>query len=172
MANSDVDGLRDSFAEELDRLQRNVDASARVQFLRARQWEGFGTLLNVLTALLAGLAGVSTLTEVTGTLPAGILALAAAALAALSTAVGAEKKGAASATAGNSYIEVRDVIRHVRLFDLPRLPIDEIRAELLQLTERVHAINKSAPIAGALVRRAIRRAIQREAQPGAETSTT
>ncbi|NUW45855.1 SLATT domain-containing protein [Nonomuraea rhodomycinica] len=172
MAISDEHALRGSFAEELERLQRNVDASARVQFLRARRWDGSGTLLNVLTALLAGLAGVSTLAEVAGTLLSGILALAAAGLAAVATAAGAERKGAASAAAGNAYIEVRDAIRHVRLFDLPRLPIDDIRAELLQLTERVHAINKSAPVAGELVRRAVQRAIEREARPGEETSTT
>ncbi|WP_176903444.1 hypothetical protein [Nonomuraea maritima] len=46
------------------------------------------------------------------------------------------------------------------------------RAELLQLTKRVHAIDKSAPVAGKLVSRTVQRAIEREARPGEETTTT
>jgi hypothetical protein len=159
-------GLRAALGHELNQLQQDVQSSARAQFLRSRRWDGLGTVLNVLTAMLAGLAGVSTLAQVAGALVSGVLALAAAGLAAVSSALGTDKKSAASATAANAYIEMRDMLRHVRVLDLPAMPPGQVRQQIRELTDRIHAINKSAPIPGMLVRRKVRRDQEREARSG------
>jgi hypothetical protein len=85
------DEVRVALRRELYRLKENVDRSARIQFRRSAFWGGIGIAVNVLTALLAGAAGASSLSKVAGAIPAGLLALAAAALATVNTALSAEK---------------------------------------------------------------------------------
>ena len=133
---------------ELLRLEQRVDLSAQVQFARSAYWNALNVILNLLTALLAGLAGVSSLAEVAGQVWAGLLALGAAALAAVNTAVTADRRSSAASTAANEYIEIRDALRHLRRLDLPDAPVDRTRTELRELTNRLHAVNKSAPITG------------------------
>jgi hypothetical protein len=136
------------------RERRSVGASA---VRRSATWNGVGTTLNVITALLAASAGVSSLSAIAGPLIAGFLALAAAALAAVNTALGADKRAAAAATAGNSYIELRDTLRQIRRLDLPTSSAEDIRQQVRDLTERVHAVNKAAPVPGRWAWRAVRR---------------
>lgn len=100
-----------------------------------------------------------------GPLVAGLLALAAAALAAVGTALSADKKSAAATAAGNAYIELRDELRQVRRLDLPVAPVVDTRQTIRELTARVHEVNKSAPIPGRWAWRAVQRAERRAQSP-------
>jgi hypothetical protein len=156
------DETRIALSRELYRLKENVDRSARVQFRRSAWWNGVGATLNVITTLLAASAGVSSLSAIAGPLIAGFLALAAAALAAVNTALGADKRASVAATAGNSYIELRDTLRQIRRLDLPTSSTEDIRHQIRDLTERVHTINKAAPVPGRMAWRAVRRIEERD----------
>jgi hypothetical protein len=137
------DHAHEALRWELLRLEQRVDLSAQVQFTRSAYWNALNVSLNLLTALLAGLAGVSSLAEVAGQVWAGLLALGAAALAAVNTAVTADRRSSAASTAANEYIEIRDALRHLRRLDLPDAPVERARTELRELTNRLHAVNKS-----------------------------
>ena len=127
---------------------RRADLSAQVQFTRSAYWNALDVALNVLTALLAGLAGVSSLAHVAGQTTAGFLALGAAALAAVNTALTADKRSSTASAAGNAYIDIRDAFRQVRRLDLSSKPIEQTRSEIRELSNRLHSINKEAPITG------------------------
>jgi hypothetical protein len=130
------------------REERRVDLSAQVQFTRSAYWNALNIILSLVTALLAGIAGLSSLTEVAGQISAGILALAAGALAAVNSALSAERRSSAATAVANDYIEIRDALRQVRLLDLPIYTEGRSSEEFRELTSRVHAVNKSAPITG------------------------
>lgn len=138
---------------EIHRLGTNVKVTAAAQFVRAHAWSRVGLILNVMTASLVALVGVSQLADLVGPVSAGIGALAAAGLIAISTALGADKKAAAAAEAANAYIEIRDALWQLAHLDLPTNPSDEIRGQIKLLTERIHAVNKSAEPPGWLARR-------------------
>lgn len=158
MTQPPVEGAeRIALRRELYRLKESAHGASQAQFWGATWWAGRGMSLSVLTALLAGLAGVSTLSETIGRLPAGVLSLLAAALAAVGTALGAEKRAAAAAASGNAYITLRDELRQVRRLDLPVSPVAEIREQVRLLTRRFHEINKAAPVPSKLAWWASRR---------------
>lgn len=90
-------------------------------------WSRVGLILNLVTALLAGVAGVSTLAELAGARLAGIGALFAAGLAALSSALGADRRSADAAKVGNGYIELRDALRQLADLDLATVPVPQLR---------------------------------------------
>jgi hypothetical protein len=140
------DQAHEALRLELERLEQRVDLSAQVQFLRSAFWNALNIILSLLTALLAGLAGLSSLTDVAGQVAAGLLALAAAAMAAVNTALAADRRSSAASKAANEYIEIRDALRHARRLDLPASTAEQAREELRELTGRLHLVNKSAPI--------------------------
>jgi hypothetical protein len=158
MTQPPVEGAdRRELSRELWRLKESVHGASQAQFWCATWWAGIGTSLNVLTALLAGFAGVSTLSETVGRVPAGVLSLAAAAFAAVGTALGAEKRATAASSAGNAYIAVRDELRQARRLDLPSTPASDMREHIRVFTRRIHEINKSAPVPSRLAWWASRR---------------
>jgi hypothetical protein len=88
---------------------------------------------------------------------AGAGALLAAAIGAINNALESGKKSETAAAAGNAYLRVRDALRQLGCVDLPSVPAEEARAELRQLTARLHEVNASSDFHGRLTRRLGRR---------------
>lgn len=136
---SDATGIE----HELKRLEEAARFSAQSQFEQAKFWRLMNYILGVPAAVLAAVSGGLVLANSLGLLP-GILALAAAGLAAAQTTINASERMTRSQTAGNAYLALQQDARVLRTVDLATLPHSEARAELLQLVARQQEVNKSA----------------------------
>lgn len=74
----------------------------------------------------------------------GLLALFAAAGGAVLTVVNASQRATAATAAANAYLEIQNAARRARLVDAPWIDVEEGRAILQGLTERMDEQNKSA----------------------------
>lgn len=151
---------------EIEQLERDADNSGFVQSERNVGWRRASTTLNVLTALLAGVAGVSTLAKFAGSVTPGVLALVAAGFASATTALDAGKRATAAAEARSAYIELRDSLRQLRNLDLPSSPPAQVRQDLKELCKRSHEVNKRAEVPGRTVQRKLRRRVERATNEG------
>jgi hypothetical protein len=146
---------RQSIRDELGRLEESSMFSAQNQFEQAKQWRSVNLVLGLPASVLAAVAGATGLAGTAGRVPAGVLALAAAAFGAVLTTVNASHRMNQAAAAANAYLEIQTAARQARQIDLPYWTIDEARAMLAELTARRDEQNKTAEPPG---RRAYKRA--------------
>lgn len=160
---SKPDGLGLAITEEAAQLQSQIRMAATAQFIRSTAWSRVSLVMNLVTALLAGVAGVGTLAQSASPVAAGTTALLAAALAAANSALGADKRASSASEAANGYIELRDSLRQLVGLDMRRQPLDDVRTELATITGRLHAVNKGVEPPGQLAWNLARRRLRREA---------
>jgi hypothetical protein len=154
--------IESAIGAEVKQLQSQIKIAARAQFIRSTAWGRVSLIMNLLAAVLAGVAGVGTLAQSTGPVVAGTAALLAAVLSAANSALGAEKRAASASEAANGYIELRDGLRQLVNLDMRGEPIAEVRTELATITARLHAINKGVEPPGQLVWTLAHRSVRRE----------
>jgi hypothetical protein len=159
---SPPDGLTKAITEEAAQLQSQIRMAATAQFIRSTAWSRVSLVMNLVTAFLAGAAGVGTLAQSTSQVVAGTTALLAAALAAANSALGADKRAASASEAANGYIELRDSLRQLVRLDMCRKPPDEVRTELATITGQLHAVNKGVEPPGRMAWNLARRRLRRE----------
>jgi hypothetical protein len=142
---------------ELARLEESAMYSAQGQFEQAKMWRAVNLSLGVPAAVLAAVAGVTSLADLSGGVVSGLLALASAALGGLLTVVNPSQRSGTACAAANVYLEVQTAARQQRRLDLPYRAASESRAALTELSARYHEQNRAAdPVAGRAYRRARR----------------
>jgi hypothetical protein len=142
-ATSDA-AVRRAIDDELQRVEESARFSAQSQFEQAKQWRALNLLLGIPASVLAALSGAATLAETAGRLPAGVLALAAAAFGATLTTLNAAHRFAQAQSSANEFLGIQTAARQARLVDLPTQPIDQARAALGNLTTRLDEQRKVA----------------------------
>lgn len=120
--------------------------SAQAQFEQAKYWRAVNLILGVPAAVLAAVAGATALASTTGRVPAGIIALVAAGLSAITTTLNAAQRTEQGQAAGNLYLALQSDARIARETDLPRQSFDEARAALAELRVRQDEINQSSAL--------------------------
>jgi Mrp family chromosome partitioning ATPase len=96
--------------------------------------------------VLAAIAGATGLASVSNRITAAYLALAAAGLGALVTALNTDRRTTQAHSAANAYLEVQTAARQLREVDLENIEYEEARTKLHELTARRDEINKQADI--------------------------
>jgi hypothetical protein len=132
--------------DELSRIEESAMFSAQAQFEQAKYWRAVNLILGVPAAVLAAVAGATALASTTGRVPAGIIALVAAGLSAITTTLNAAQRTEQGQAAGNLYLALQSDARIARETDLPRQSFDEARAALAELRVRQDEINQSSAL--------------------------
>jgi hypothetical protein len=136
--------LHASIAKEASRIEEDALYSARGHFEASRGWTLAHYWIGVPTTLLAATAGASALSHETTV--AGVIAIAVAALTALSTFLNPSKRAQQHQSAGAAFNEVRSGARILREIDLEAGKDDRSIAESLkQLAARRDELNKASP---------------------------
>lgn len=147
---------RRALRAELERLEESATYSGQGQFEQAKFWGSINLWLGVPASVLAAAAGGTALADTAGRIPAGIIALAAAALAAILTVLNSSQRMNKAAAAGNAYLEIQTAARQVRTLDLPfASDLDAVRTELDEISARRNEQNKTAdPIRSRSIKKA------------------
>jgi hypothetical protein len=144
--NDDNQAGRTALGEELHRLEESANYSAQSQFEQAKFWRGVNLLVGAPAAVVAAVSGATGLSDPANRVTAAYLALTAAGLGALVTILNTNRRVTQAQSAANAYLEVHTAARQLRSIDLPRLPYDDARTQLGDLTARRDEINKTADI--------------------------
>jgi hypothetical protein len=150
---------RDALEAELSRLEESATYSAQNQFEQSKLWRGANLLLSGPAALLAALSGGAGLADADNRTLAGVLALIAAGLGALITAVNPSSRAERAHTAGNAYLLLQTECRQARLLDLPSRDPADIRERIATLTARAGELNSTADIPSGLAAKRAKRNI-------------
>jgi len=132
--------------KELCRIEESATFSAQAQFEQAKYWRAVNLILGVPAAVLAAIAGATALASTTGRVAAGIIALVAAGLSAITTTLNAAQRTEQGQAAGNLYLALQSDARIARETDLSRQTFDEARAALAELRLRQDEINQSSAL--------------------------
>ncbi len=132
--------------EELHRIEEAAMFAAQAQFEQAKYWRAVNLALGVPAAVLAAVAGGTALASTAGRVAAGIIALVAAGLTAITTTLNAAQRTEQAQAAGNLYLALQSDARIARETDLPRQSFDEGRAALSDLRVRQDEINQSSAL--------------------------
>ncbi len=135
---------RTAVEAELSRIEESAQYSAQSQFEQTKRWRAVNLWLGLPASVTAAVAGATALADTAGRIPAGILALVAAAFGAVLTTVNASHRMNQACSAANAYLEIQTAARQLRDIDLPHMPLDEARAALGELTARRDEQNKTA----------------------------
>lgn len=138
------DDLRSSIEREAARVEEDALYSARGHFEASRGWTLAHYSIGVPTAVLAAIASALALSDQTTF--AGIVAIAVAALSALSTFLNPSKNAQQHQAAGAAFNEVRNRARLLREIDL-RASKDEdgLADSVKSLAARRDELNKASP---------------------------
>lgn len=158
---------RRALLREISEVENRSMWSAQGQFEQAKGWQSFNLWLGSLAAGCAAVSGALVLSTTGLDIFGGVLALVAAAGGAVLTVVNASQRATMATAAANAYLEIQNAARRARLVDTPWMDVEEGRAILQGLTERMDEQNKSAePISA----RAHRKAGRNIASGGQTTS--
>jgi hypothetical protein len=149
---------------ELSRIEESARFSAQAQFEQAKYWRAIHLTLGVPASVLAAVAGVTALASTTGRVAAGIIALAAAGLSAITTTLNAAQRTEQAQAAGNLYLALQSDARIARETDLPRQPFDAARGALQELRVRQDEINQSSALPARYAYRRAQKNIERGGQ--------
>lgn len=128
-------------------LHRIEDASARGaggQSEAARLWRVANLLLGAAAVLTSGVAGSLVLATTALDRIAGGLALGAALLTTIISMVGPARRESQATEAAKAYQAVQTLARQASQVDLPSRQFDQARQALAELTERWHAVSRTA----------------------------
>lgn len=129
--------------------------SAQGQFEQAKSWQRLNFWLGSLAAASAAVSGALVLASSGLDILGGVLALFAAAGGAVLTVVNASQRATVANAAANAYLEIQNAARRARLVDTPWMDLEQGRAILQGLVERMDEQNRSAePISPSAYRKA------------------
>jgi hypothetical protein len=135
---------RSELSDELQRIEESAMWSAQGQFEQAKLWRSLNLMLGIPASALAAVSGVTALASTAGRVPAGVVAIAAAAIGTVLTTINAGQKAAKATAAANAYLEIQTAARQARLLDLPSLNMEAVRSLVAKLTARRNEVNKAA----------------------------
>lgn len=140
---------------ELAEIENRCMWSSQGQFEQAKGWQRLNLWLGSTAAGAAAVSGALVLASSALNILGGLLALFAAAGGAVLTVVNASQRATVATAAANAYLEIQNAARRTRLVDGPWMDIEEGRAILEGLTERMDEQNRSAePISPVAYRKA------------------
>ncbi|NQX37081.1 SLATT domain-containing protein [Herbiconiux sp. VKM Ac-2851] len=146
---------RRALLRELAEVENRTMWSAQGQFEQAKGWQRLNLWLGSLAAGSAAISGALVLASSGLDLLGGVLALFAAAGGAVLTVVNASQRATVATAAANAYLELQNAARRARLVDTPWMNVEDGRAILQGLTERMDEQNRSAePISPRAYRKA------------------
>ena len=122
--------------EELARLEESARWSSQTQFEAGKAWQRLNLRLGVPASVLGLLSGGAAYLD---SLPAWVVgtgALAGAALAAVMTLLGAERRAQRARTSANAFHDIQDDARRMLLIDLAGMTADDARSQLASLAQR------------------------------------
>lgn len=135
------------------RIHESAQYSAQSQFEQAKIWRGINLWLGAPSAVLAALGGSAVLSSgnwsilgISSSVIGGVLALAAAALAAILTTVNASRRQTQSQSSGNAFLQLQTAARQFATIDIKALSYDDARDELKNLTNSRDELNKTADV--------------------------
>lgn len=136
----------DALAVEIERLEKNAMFSSQSQFEQSKLWRSVNLVLGAPAAALAAAAGGTGLATATNHVLPAVLALIAAALGAVVSAVGAPRRASHASASGNAYLALQTEARQLRVVDLgmPGVTASAVRERLADLTDRYNKVNAAA----------------------------
>jgi hypothetical protein len=135
---------RRALLREISEVENRSMWSAQGQFEQAKGWQSLNLWLGSLAAGCAAVSGALVLSSAGLDIFGGVLALVAAAGGAVLTVVNASQRATKATAAANAYLEIQNAARRARMVDAPWMDVEEGRAILQGLTERMDEQNKSA----------------------------
>lgn len=137
---------RDEIRAEVERIYFEARVSAQVHFEYAKSWRSADRWLGSLASLLAGLAGASGLSEVATPVQAGFIALAAAAIGALATSLGARGVRDSSTRSAYAYLALEQDARVFILIELPGISDEDGQLQMRSLLNRLQELKQASEI--------------------------
>lgn len=129
--------------KEAMRIEEDSTYSSKSHYEAARQWGQIYLWLGIPTAIIAGISGVSAFED--HTFIAGIAAIIAAALAAISTFLNPSEKAQAHYTAGFKFTSLKNKSRIFREIELLDKDKKNHKQDLLELSSERDSINEVSP---------------------------
>lgn len=136
----------EQISRELRRIEESAMYGAEAQFEYAKKWRRVDRLLAALAAVGAGISGVGVLTEVLGATAAGVIAIASAGVGAVAASLNAPQTKERAAGSANAYRALQQDARVLRSVDLNDLGLQDARAALKQLVDRLQDLNETSEI--------------------------
>lgn len=143
-AEDDQGVRRAALLQELAEVENRAMWTSQGQFEQAKQWQSLNLWLGSFSASSAAVSGALVLSAAGLDVLGGVLALVAAAGGAILTVVNASQRATKATAAANAYLEIQHGARRARFVDAPWQDLEDARANLQILTERMDEQNKSA----------------------------
>jgi len=136
---------REAIGAEASRIEEDSTYSSKSHFEAARMWGAMHLWLGIPIALLAGLSGVSALSDMP--VSAAVIAFVVAGLTAVMTFLNPEKRAASHQAAGNQYLALRNRSRIFKNIKLPQAADDLASAtrELEAISKQREELNSASP---------------------------
>lgn len=141
---SDVSADLVSIGRELSRLEESARWSSQNQFEAGKFWRGCNLALGAPASVLGLATGAAGVSEALPIEAVGVAALGAAALTAIMTVLGAERRSERAHTCANAFHDIQGDARRMLLVDLATLDIKTAREQLSILTDRYSEIRHTA----------------------------
>ena len=136
--------LKEELRKEAGRIQEDTLYTAKSHFIYSEFWGKMHLYIGLPTAIIAAIAGVSALKDMS-TL-AGVLAILVAALSALSTFLNTKNRQIEHSICGNRYLELRNCSRiFAEIEILSDKDINELKDALIELAQRRDSLNIASP---------------------------
>lgn len=130
--------------QELSRLEESARWSSQNQFEAGKFWRGCNLALGVPASVLGLATGAAGVSEALPIEAVGIAALGAAALTAIMTVLGAERRSQRAHTCANAFHDIQGDARRMLLVDLSTTDLQTAREDLTILTDRYSEIRHTA----------------------------
>jgi uncharacterized protein YjhX (UPF0386 family) len=142
--------LRTSIINEAEFLEDDCYYISQAHYVAARRWQRLHYLLGVPIALISGVVGASALSQFDQhAVVVGVLALAVAALSAITTFVNPSQRAVQHLAAGNTYEALRNVTRIFREVDCHTQKSNEALERILKrLNKKRDDLNRAGPLRG------------------------
>ena len=136
--------MKSACVHEACRIEEDVLLSGKAHFVAAHRWGYLHLWIGVPTTVIAAIAGVTALNNYP--IAGGVLAIAVAALSALSTFLNPSGRQNAHLLAGNQYLALRNDARIFRTVEAAAsMPESELKVLLQKLAERRNDLNTASP---------------------------
>jgi hypothetical protein len=138
--------LKDNILKEAKRVKEDCDYSSEEHFIAACRWSKYHWILGLPTAALAVLSGSSALSQFDNhNILAGIFAMAAALLAAVSTFLNPNQRASCHLNAGNNYRKLRNDTQRFCEIDFLKDADVVLEKKVKLLAKRRDALNMISP---------------------------
>lgn len=140
-----MEDLNNELAKEAKRLEEEVTYSAKGHFNDATFWRRLFYFLNIPSAILSAMAGVSALSTIPNhTIVAAIISVSVAILTGISITINPSKKGADHQVSGNKYNALKGKLRRFYNITLKESNNNELANKLESLGKEKDSIDSNS----------------------------